>query len=526
MVSRHELRTHPGDILIVDDEIPNLQLLTHILSKDGYQVRPADCPQLALDAAIKQPPCLILLDVKMPGMDGFEVCRRLKLDIRTHDIPVIFISALQDEHEKLRGFEAGAVDFISKPFGDKEVLARVRAQMDLHNMQLHLEELVAERTVELKAEITERERADEKLRYQATVLKNVSDAIISLDNDYKIVSWNKFAEQIYGWSAEEVIDKSYQEVTKPVYKDGQRAEIIENMSQNIFWKGEIEEQHKDGSRIIIQTSISAIKDEKGNIIGSVGVNRDITAAKEIEQDVRIFRQALVKAERNSSLGELSGSIAHELNQPLTGILSNAQSLGILLERDQEGGDQFKEIVTHIVADTKRAGVIIRNLESVFRNRETQFQSLDLNDLIKDTLSLVKRELVIQHVTLDTQLTAPAPTITGNKVELLQVLINLLTNASQAMNSMPEAERKIRLGTESPIDGMVTIWVEDSGPGIDADLLPGIFDAFSTSKKSGMGIGLAICRGIIESHGGRIYAKNKPGSGARFYFSVPESPAHN
>jgi len=137
------------DILIVDDEVANLKLLKELLSRKGYQVRFSDRPQLAIDSAVSQPPAVILLDVKMPEMDGFEVCRRLKQDERTREVPVIFISALHEVEDKIRGFGAGGVDFITKPFHEEEVLARVRTHMDLRNMQLNLAELVDKRTDEL-----------------------------------------------------------------------------------------------------------------------------------------------------------------------------------------------------------------------------------------------------------------------------------------------------------------------------------------------------------------------------------------
>ena len=140
----------PGDILIVDDEIHNLKLLAEFLGQAGYQVRTGERPQLAIDSAMARPPSLILLDVRMPGMDGFEVCKRLKQDERTRDIPIIFISALQEVQDRVQGFEAGGVDFITKPFQEEEVLARVRTHMELRNMQLHLEDLVEKRTAEIK----------------------------------------------------------------------------------------------------------------------------------------------------------------------------------------------------------------------------------------------------------------------------------------------------------------------------------------------------------------------------------------
>ena len=151
------------DILIVDDEITNVKLLGQLLVQQDYQIRPTQRPQKAIESALAKPPALILLDVRMPDMDGFEVCKRLKQDKRTCEIPIIFISALQDLQDKVRGFEVGGVDFISKPFQEEEVLARVRTHMDLRNMQLNLEELVAKRTAELENEIDERKQAEKEL---------------------------------------------------------------------------------------------------------------------------------------------------------------------------------------------------------------------------------------------------------------------------------------------------------------------------------------------------------------------------
>ena len=153
-----------GDIVIVDDETPNLQLLSELLGREGYQVRPANNPQLAIESVLAQPPSLILLDVRMPEMDGFEVCRRLKQEEQTRDIPVIFVSALKDVQDRILGFEAGGVDFISKPFQEPEILARVRTHLSLHIMQLHLADLVAKRTAELTATNEELVKSEAKYR--------------------------------------------------------------------------------------------------------------------------------------------------------------------------------------------------------------------------------------------------------------------------------------------------------------------------------------------------------------------------
>ncbi|MDJ0817089.1 MAG: sigma-54 dependent transcriptional regulator [Desulfobacterales bacterium] len=174
-----------GEILIVDDEVTNLQLLTQVLSEAGYgALRAVRRPQSAIESALAQPPSLILLDVRMPEMDGFEVCRRLKQEQGTREIPVIFVSAMQDVQDRIRGFEAGAVDFITKPFQASEVLARVRTHLTLRNMQLHLEDLVAKRTAELAAtnrelaaEINERKRVNLDLKQACDEIRKLKDRL-------------------------------------------------------------------------------------------------------------------------------------------------------------------------------------------------------------------------------------------------------------------------------------------------------------------------------------------------------------
>jgi len=169
------------DILIVDDEIPNLRLLTELLEKEGYRVRPAEKAQTALDSALAKPPGLILLDVRMPEMDGFELCRRLKQDKRTQHVPIIFVSALQDIDARLQGFEAGGVDFISKPFQEREILVRVRTHMRLHRMQQHLEQLVEERSSELRNAYEEIKNLNEQLEAESAYLKDE----IKLEHNFK-----------------------------------------------------------------------------------------------------------------------------------------------------------------------------------------------------------------------------------------------------------------------------------------------------------------------------------------------------
>ena len=180
------------DILVVDDNIDNLRLLTQILTQAGYQVRSAEKPRLALESALAFPPALILLDVMMPEMDGFEVCQQLKAHEHTREIPIIFISALQNVADKVRGFEAGGVDFISKPFQKLEVLARVKTHLQLRDMQLNLEQLVSERTAELR-------ESEKKFR---TVVEEAVEGILVIQ-DGRRKYYNPAWLEMTGYSAEE-----------------------------------------------------------------------------------------------------------------------------------------------------------------------------------------------------------------------------------------------------------------------------------------------------------------------------------
>jgi PAS domain S-box-containing protein len=205
MLANHDLEIESGDILIVDDEIPNLQLLSELLGKEGYEVRSANRPQLAIDSALAQPPALILLDVRMPEMDGFEVCKRLKEDKHTRDIPVIFIIALQDVQDRVRGFEAGGVDFISKPFQEEEVFARVRTHLKLRNMQLHLEGMIAKHSAEA-------------LEHQELFLVTFEQAAVGIAHfapDGHFLRLNRKFCEIVGFSEEEMTTKTFQDITHP-----------------------------------------------------------------------------------------------------------------------------------------------------------------------------------------------------------------------------------------------------------------------------------------------------------------------
>jgi PAS domain S-box-containing protein len=283
MHKNQDAKPPPGDILIVDDETANLKMLKELLNLEGYQVRPTDNPQLAIDSALAQPPALILLDVKMPEMDGYEVCKRLKQDDRTCYIPIIFISALQDVQDKVKGFEAGGVDFISKPFQAEEVLARVRTHMELHNMQLNLEGMVAKRT----AEVIESEQ-----RFRAT-FEQAAVGVAHVSPDGKFLRLNQKFCDIVGYSQEEMLDLTFQDITHSDDLDIDLEYVRQLLDREIeSYSMDKRYYRKDGSIVWVSLTVSLVFDKGGNPKYFVSVIQDISERKQAEETLRQSRDFL------------------------------------------------------------------------------------------------------------------------------------------------------------------------------------------------------------------------------------------
>ena len=232
------------------------------------------------------------------------------------------------------------------------------------------------------------------------------------------------------------------------------------------------------------------------------------------------RAELAHLSRVTMLGELSGSMAHELNQPLTAILSNAQAAQRFLADDQPDLSELRDILGDIVAQDKRAGEVIRRLRLLLKKGEVQQHPLSVNEVVLEVLRLVRSDLVNQNFTAHTELAPGLPLVRGDGVQLQQVLLNLVMNACEAMAGAERDARQFTIRTDRSEDGCVRVSVVDCGPGIAPEKLEQIFESFYTTKAQGMGLGLAVCRSIITAHNGKLWATNNPGRGATFHFTLP------
>jgi C4-dicarboxylate-specific signal transduction histidine kinase len=238
-------------------------------------------------------------------------------------------------------------------------------------------------------------------------------------------------------------------------------------------------------------------------------------------DLELQKQRLQLAHltRVAIVGQLSGALAHELTQPLTAILSNAQAGQRLLGTSRPDGREIRLIFDDIVKNDKRAGEVIGRLREMLKRGELQIQRLDLEQLIREMLTLARGELAARHVETDIEIESGLPMVKGDRVQLQQVLLNLLMNAAEAMLVIPPRERRVRISVARRGTGVCTS-VSDCGPGIPSHQLETIFDAFYTTKDTGLGLGLSICRSIVTAHGGRLWATNNVPRGSAFHFTVP------
>jgi len=357
------------------------------------------------------------------------------------------------------------------------------------------------------------------LREQANLLELTHDAIFVRDMNDTITYWNHGAEVLYGWPREEAVGRRATELLQTRFPSAQE-EIRAELLRDGAWEGELIHTAMNGVQVVAMSRWALQRDKQGKPLGVLENNTDVTATTAAREELHQAQSALAHAGRVATLGELSASIAHEVNQPLAAIITNGEAALRWLARAEPDLGEARDALKRVIQDGERASEVIRRIRALTRKNEQNSTVLDLNIVIDESIALVEREIAGHGVTLSLDLDRALPPVQADRIQLQQVLINLLLNALQAMDAVAPETRRLALRSFADESGNVCLAVVDSGPGFDPETAGKLFNAFFTTKGSGMGMGLSICRSIVEAGGGRIWATRNAGAGATFHVLLP------
>jgi len=373
------------------------------------------------------------------------------------------------------------------------------------------------------AEMIERKRAEEALRESQERLQAILDhspAMIFLkDLDGRYLLSNRQFEKIARVPAEAVVGKTDDELFPPEQAAAFRANDRAVLDVDAPLEFEEVTLQADGPHTSIVFKFP-LRNAAGKTYALGGIASDITERKQAEETQRTLEQELAHVARVMSMGELTASIAHEINQPLTAIVTNGSASLRWLAREPPDLDEARGAVERIIRDGKRAGDIIRRIRALSGKRPPQRSSLDINEVIREVLTVTQSEADRLEVALSTELSSPIPKVLGDHIELQQVILNLMMNGIDAMKPIIDRPRALRVASHSSKSDQVTVAVRDSGIGLDPRALDRLFDAFFTTKPGGLGLGLSISRRIIESHGGKLWATPNDDHGLTMTFTLP------
>ena len=529
-------------ILVVDDEPANLSLLTDMLSNVGYKVYVAPSGKLALSSVSLNSPDLILLDILMPGLDGYEVCSQLKAEAKTSQIPVLFISALDAPVDKIRAFDVGGSDYISKPFHDQEVLARVKAHLSQYRVHEKLEHQVAIRTAEFEHERKKVERLNVILQDDILALREANqiieesehryrvlmeaapDALIVVDAVGEIELFNKSASSLFGYSENELIGLSAETLLPAQFAKHEVGfcQFVSDKSSAVAKAAlMLTGQKKSGELFSVDVSVSPIETERG--LRFIADIRDLTERQQLEQQVR-------HSQKMEVIGHLTAGVAHDFNNILTSILGFT-SLAMML-KDKATNEKLEAYLREINYSGERARELVAQMLTFSRiEKPNDQESIELVPVIKGALDML-RPMMPSTIILSHNLETAIPAVFADSIQINQIIMNLCVNASDAIAGHGKIDLTARTARgdhgqcsscHQTISGdYVEVVVTDSGSGIDDEALQRIFDPFFTTKEvgKGTGMGLSIVHGIMHSHQGHVRVESVPGQGSAFHLFLP------
>lgn len=545
---RNEAKEAPqGRILIVDDDLSSLRLLTEILTERGYVVHPTSCGEMALRFVESSLPDLILLDIKMPGLNGFEVCRRLKADDRTLAIPVIFITGLGDLADKVKGFQAGGVDYLTKPLQLEEVLVRVQTHLTLHALRNEL----SRQNSQLQQEISERRRAAEAVRqqlnFQQTMMDTIPSPIFYKDRQGRYLGCNAAFESYIGRPRAEVIGRTVYDIAPK-----ELADLYHEADQALFQtpgvqRYEAQVRYADGSFHEVFFTKGTFTDLEGNVAGLVGVMLDITERRRVEQELERYHDHLedLVAERTAELARANDqltteieerrraeaalqaaseklkffaySVAHDLKSPAIGIHGLTKRLSrhtrdVLDDKGKLYCDQILRVSEHIAALVDKVNVYISAKEA-----RLSIEKVNVGEILQMLKEEFSAQLSLRRI--DWRVPETTVEVNADRLSLMRAFRNFVDNS---LKYGGERLSRIAMSYEESEDFHI-FSVSDDGKGLKAEDCEKIFGVFQRNETSrgveGAGLGLTIVREIAARHGGSVWVEPRTRKGTTFYLSI-------
>ncbi len=536
------------EVLVVEDSATQAMELEHLLETNGHEVTTAKDGENALRAIGEHRPSIILSDIVMPNMDGYEFCRRLKANPATSDIPVILLTALHQPQDILRGLECGADNFIIKPWEPQQLLDRlnfilsrgseaarysgedgrkisfmgeeftITSKQDqvLDYFVTTFEEFVRSREREHSIKLAEARKAAAALAELAAIVESSYDAIIGEASEGVIKSWNQGAERVYGYTAEEMVGRSVLELA-PADRHEEAKEILDAVQGGaIVNRPDTRRLRKDGTEIDVSLIVSPVMDAEGEIVGSSSIVRDITEQKKAERELREFSEDLTRS--NEELQQFARVASHELQEPLRLVSSYVQ----LLEKryKSELDADADEFIGYAVEGVTRMSRIINDLLAFREIGERAIGAEPTHCEIALRAALAGLETTIREC--DARVTHdPLPKVRAESAQLVKLFEHLIGNALKFRGQDPPV---VHVGVEAN-GGEWTFSIRDNGIGIEPQYTERIFRIFQRlhgkEEYPGTGIGLAISKKIVERYGGNIWVESKKDEGSTFYFTLPE-----
>ncbi len=498
----------PARILILEDDRVVARDIQRQLTRIGHEVlgmavRGEDAVALALEMR----PDLVLMDIRLGGeLDGVEAASRIRRQCQS---PVVFLTAYSDDDTLRRASQAEPFGYLLKPFEDSQLRTVIEMALYKH--------------------VAEQKLRDSERRY-ATTLSSIGDAVIATDQMARVTFMNPVAVSLTGWSQAEALGLRVSE-TFHIVNEVTREAVEDPAAQALRQGIRVEPtEHsvliaKDGREFPIADCGSPIIDDRGNTTGAVLVFRDMTRRYQVDEELREAQAALARVGRLTAMGELTASIAHEINQPLTAIVANAAACLQWLTAGRSNADKARQAAQAIVNDGRRAGEVIASIRALARNAAPSPAKFDLNGAIREVLVLLRGELRRHAITVETTLPSYGESAWCDGIQLRQVMLNLIMNSIDAIRLTDHQCRLIKITTSREPSSHIGVTIADTGIGMESIGFERIFEPFFTTKPEGLGIGLSICRSIIEAHGGRLWATGNSPCGCMFSFTLPAAETY-